>query len=120
MKEARFEVLLADVPLFKDNLTSLECKELAYEEEKITKMRIDLVKKYNKIVSDRVSNAALIAEVKRAIAACNPALKETLLHVLKTSCDSYVEGELTLESMDNKSLQTLLLVLTIKDREIKE
>lgn len=131
---------------FKNHLTSQEEREFSYEEKKINDQRDQLIKKYNKIVSDRISHAILIEEVNKAIGSCSDELKYRLqktifatipslideVNIAIASCSqelkdkfnivlrSNIPDEITIHTMDNKVLQTLLLVLTFAKKESYE
>lgn len=52
---------------FMQYLTNQEEREFRHEEDLINKAHSDLLKKYNKIVSDRLSHETLIKEVKKLL-----------------------------------------------------
>jgi len=91
-----------DLECFKEHLTEQEMYRFEQEEYKLYSSRLELLKKYNQVVADRLSRLSLIGE-----------LQTVLEH-------SSIELSKLLDEMDNKGLQQLLSVVSLckKKKEV--
>ena len=91
-----------DILKFREYLTPFEDSHFVAEEDRIKALRLDLIRKYNKKVSDRLSHSTLIEELQKVLSSHSAEMRAKL------------------DLMDNKTLQSILSVVSLAKKENKK